>query len=90
MTFKEKLELLGPEFIDIIETEKNTIYPEVYNAITEAYNIQEEIAELQFDKGHPIMSFIKKFYELGFYAGVKLMIDPDDIHKETIDKVYGK
>lgn len=90
MTFEEQLKLLGDDFIEAMESEKNVIYPNVYDAITKAYDMQEEIAELQLDKNEPILAFLKKFYELGFYAGVKFMLDPDDLHKETITKIYGK
>lgn len=90
MTFEEQLKLLGEDFIEAMESEKNVIYPNVYDAITKAYGMQEEIAELQLDKDEPILAFLKKFYELGFYAGIKFMLDPDDLHKETIMKVYGK
>ena len=90
MTFEEQLKLLGDDFIEAMESEKNVIYPNVYDAITKAYGMQEEIAELQLDKDEPILAFLKKFYELGFYAGIKFMLDPDDLHKETIMKVYGK
>jgi len=90
MTFEEQLKLLGEDFIEAMESEKNVIYPNVYDAITKAYGMQEEIAELQLDKDEPVLAFLKKFYELGFYAGIKFMLDPDDLHKETIIKVYGK
>lgn len=90
MGYLEKIKQLGPEFIDAMESEKNAIYPDVYDALTKAFDVQKEIAELQIDKGHPVMSFIRKFYDLGFYAGVKFILDPDDLHKETIDKIYGK
>lgn len=90
MTFEEQLKLLGEDFIEAMESEKNVIYPNVYDAITKAYGMQEEIAELQLDKDEPVLAFLKKFYELGFYAGIKFMLDPDDLHKETIMKVYGK
>lgn len=90
MTFEEQLKILGDDFIDAMESEKNVIYPNVYDAITKAYDMQDEIAELQLNKDEPVLSFLKKFYELGFYAGVKFMLDPDDLHKETIMKVYGK
>ena len=90
MTFEEQLKALGEDFIDAMESEKNVIYPNVYDAITKAYDMQDEIAELQLDKDEPVLSFLIEFYELGFNAGVKFMLDPDDLHKETIVQVYGK
>ena len=74
MSFEEQLKLLGDEFVEAMESEKNVIYPQVYDAITSAFGLQEEIADLHLNKD----------------AGIKFMLDPDDLHKETIMKVYGK
>lgn len=90
MSFEEQLKLLGDEFVEAMESEKNVIYPQVYDAITSAFGLQEEIADLHLNKDEPVLSFLRKFYELGYYAGIKFMLDPDDLHKETIMKVYGK
>ena len=46
MTFEEQLKALGEDFIDAMESEKNVIYPNVYDAITKAYDMQDEITEL--------------------------------------------
>ena len=73
MTFEKQLKLLGDDFIEAMESEKNVIYPNVYDAITKAYGMQEEIAELQLDKDEPILAFLKKFYEF-FVSATKYLL----------------
>lgn len=82
------LEELGDEFCQVMEGEKESNFESVYNLIIQTYNIENEIKEIEQKSKEPVITFLKAFYDFGFYTGVNFMLDPDDLNEETIKKVY--
>lgn len=85
---EDMLKELGDEFCQVMEAEKESNFENVYNLIIDTYNLKDEITKLENNNNEPVISFLRAFYNFGFYTGIKFMLDPDDLNEETIKKVY--
>lgn len=90
MNLEDKLNLLGTEFREVLISEKEVRFKEVYNSITKIFYIDKELENLN-DKDKKIMiDLLRAFYDYGFLIGVDFILDPDNLNEETIENVYGK
>ena len=72
-----------------IELEKNAelSFPSYLTLLANQLNIGEEINETE-DDGFPIISVLKAFYKIGYYAGCQFALnDHSDIEKINFNKL---
>ena len=79
---EEQLQELPEEFPEEMERQRNERWADVFIYVARKYKCVNEIKQMQ-DNGVPIMSFLRSFYDMGFFSGVNFALDPGEPYRDT-------